>query len=350
VSASDAARVVAELRHALQALAQAGLGMQAAAQKAARAEDQLAALGLRRVAEGLHGVRRRLGQGVPVIEAATSCLRGAAAAAERVTEQTSPADASGLLRMSVAHVDTAERHIRAVLHELPKAEAEVAQFLRGAQPGPLLEILAQIRKDVGAAGAHGLEAKKYAEATIVRAAQLGTGGGAAASSGGAGPPVAPAASSGSESNKSADAREARRSWLRRMREGLAWHRRQQAAMWEAGGVSELYVEKPGEATGYHRVDHYNERRGQITSMKHTQLAEISLETARAYLREAKAKYSPGTAIASVPSTPERLQGKELEGRVYLRVPVQRQPVPPNILAIAEEFDVMIIDENGRIQR
>jgi len=324
--------------------------MQAAVQKAARAEDQLAALGLRRVAEGLHGVRRRLEQGSPVIYAASTCMRDAAEAAEWVTEQTSPEDASGLLRMSVAHVETAERHIRAVLHELPKAESEVAQFLRGAQPGPLPEILAQIRKDVGAAGARGSEARKYAEATIARAAQLGAGGGGLAGARGTDTPAATAPSSNPPSQEQSNQDEARRAWLRRMYKGLAWHRRQQAKMREGGGVSELYVAKPGEATGYHRVDHYNERRGQITSMKHTQLAEVSLDTARAYLREAEAKYAPGTPIASVPSTPKGLRGKKLEGRVYLRVPAQTQPVPDEVLLMARKLRVTIVDENGRIHR
>ncbi len=137
-----------------------------------------------------------------------------------------------------------------------------------------------------------------------------------------------------------------------MREGLAWHRERQSEMDALGGTSELYVEKPDHSTkatsGYHKVDHYSERKRRVYSMKHAQLADIALETAKGYLREAEAKYSPGTKIASVPSTPVEMRGRRLKGRLFLLVPVQSKSVPTEVLKYAKQLDIMIIDQNGKI--
>jgi hemagglutinin/hemolysin family protein len=52
---------------------------------------------------------------------------------------------------------------------------------------------------------------------------------------------------------------------------------------------------------YVRLDSYNPRTKEIVSRKCTQLSEISEGTAIRYLKELKAKYSPGAVIADVPS-------------------------------------------------
>jgi len=82
-------------------------------------------------------------------------------------------------------------------------------------------------------------------------------------------------------------------------------------------------------------------------MKHTQLSDVQLTTARAYLDEAMAKYGPGTRIADVPSNGPRtpgdpdLRGTTVEGRVILEVPQQMRPIPPEVLDYADELDVVI---------
>lgn len=52
---------------------------------------------------------------------------------------------------------------------------------------------------------------------------------------------------------------------------------------------------------YVRLDSYNPHVGEIVSRKHTQLSEVSEETAIRYLKELSDKYSPGSIIANVPS-------------------------------------------------
>lgn len=108
----------------------------------------------------------------------------------------------------------------------------------------------------------------------------------------------------------------------------------------------MYVDQDG--GGYNVVDHYNLAERRILSMKHTQLARIGLGTALEYVREASRKYSPGTRIANVPSTPEALRGLKLQGRLFLYVPAQKDPVPQEVLDLAKKLRVQIVDDTGRM--
>ncbi|PRY56105.1 protease prsW family protein [Knoellia remsis] len=147
-------------------------------------------------------------------------------------------------------------------------------------------------------------------------------------------------------------------WLRRVREGSKFHRAEQASLNQIpGGSSETYVRKVKPGTGdeieyfdtrYNRVDHYNDYERQIRSIKHTQLAEVQESTALRYLDELATKYKPGTPIADVPSTPERLLGKSLKGQMILHVPIQESPIPDAVLNRAADLNIKIIDITGRL--
>lgn len=138
-------------------------------------------------------------------------------------------------------------------------------------------------------------------------------------------------------------------WRRRMMEGRRWHTEQQQTLDALGGTSELYL-MTAQPNRYFIVDHYNRAAGMILSMKHTQLADIKPETARSYLLEAIKKYPPDTVIADVPSTPTVLRGQPLRGELYLHVPVQKKPVPQELIDFARTLRprIQIRDEDGRI--
>ncbi len=106
----------------------------------------------------------------------------------------------------------------------------------------------------------------------------------------------------------------------------------------------MYVENA--AGGQSILDSY-EPSVAIVSRKWTQLSEVSETTAKSYIREAAAKYSPGTTIANVPSS-GALAGQELRGTLYLEVPIQVNPVPKRVLDAAAESGVRIRDASGRV--
>jgi hypothetical protein len=109
--------------------------------------------------------------------------------------------------------------------------------------------------------------------------------------------------------------------------------------------NEVYVENP--AGGYFILDSYNPATGEIVSRKFAQLADTSLNSAIAYLREAARKYPPGATIANVPSSGV-LAGQKLQGSVYLEVPIQTMPIPQRILDAAKNHKVRIRDIEGRV--
>ena len=96
--------------------------------------------------------------------------------------------------------------------------------------------------------------------------------------------------------------------------------------------------------------------GEIVSRKYTQLSEILEKTAIGYLKELSEKYSPGSVIADVPSNRvganagifKENEGNILKGQMILEVPVQKEPVPENVLLKAQEEGITIRDIKGHI--
>ena len=130
--------------------------------------------------------------------------------------------------------------------------------------------------------------------------------------------------------------------------------------------NEVYLEAPKKATNlpegaptkhqYVRLDSYNPHTGDIVSRKYTQLSEVSEETAIRYLKELSDKYAPGSVIADVPSNRTGLnkgifevnQGDKLKGQMILEVPVQKKPIPQNVINYADKLRIKIRNTNNKL--
>ena len=140
-------------------------------------------------------------------------------------------------------------------------------------------------------------------------------------------------------------------WFKRIREGIAFNKERA----EFYPFNEVYLVSPKSGKKYVRLDSYNPRKGEIVSRKHTQLYEVSDETAIRYLKELKDKYAPGAIIADVPSNKTGVnreifkvnQGRDLKGQMILEVPVQEAEIPPNVLEYAKKHYIKIRDIKGK---
>ena len=130
--------------------------------------------------------------------------------------------------------------------------------------------------------------------------------------------------------------------------------------------NEVYLEAPKKAINlpegsptkhqYVRLDSYNPHTGEIVSRKYTQLSEVSEETAIRYLKELSDKYAPGTKIADVPSNIsganagifKENRGRTLHGQMILEVPVQKKPIPQNVINYADKLRIKIRNTNNKL--
>lgn len=143
-------------------------------------------------------------------------------------------------------------------------------------------------------------------------------------------------------------------WQQRRAEGNEFNEARRPVYTARGGVNEVTVHTKKKGR-YKFLDSYIHRR-EIVSRKHTQLAEITERTAFGYLRELEQKYRPGTRIAQTTRNDEKftaaglpdVPGQALYGRMYLEVPVQKQPVPDAVLAEARRLKIRIRDEAGTV--
>ena len=129
--------------------------------------------------------------------------------------------------------------------------------------------------------------------------------------------------------------------------------------------NEVYLEAPKKAINlpegsptkhqYVRLDSYVPGK-EIVSRKYTQLSEVSEETAIRYLKELSDKYAPGSIIADVPSNRTGLnkgifevnQGRDLKGQMILEVPVQKKPIPQNVINYADKLRIKIRNTNNKL--
>ena len=151
-------------------------------------------------------------------------------------------------------------------------------------------------------------------------------------------------------------------WFKRIREGIAFNK----ARAKFYPYNEVYLEAPKKAINlpegsptkhqYVRLDSYNPHTGEIVSRKYTQLSEVSEETAIRYLKELSDKYAPGSIIADVPSNRTGLnkgifevnQGRDLKGQMILEVPVQKKPIPQNVINYADKLRIKIRNTNNKL--
>lgn len=95
------------------------------------------------------------------------------AAASKATGQSSPEEAVEQLTITVSSVDTTHTSIQRAVQEARRLEGQVAQVLRGAQPGPLIQMLRGVRTSASQVGRQGLEGKKHAESAMAHGGRLG---------------------------------------------------------------------------------------------------------------------------------------------------------------------------------
>ena len=93
----------------------------------------------------------------------------------------------------------------------------------------------------------------------------------------------------------------------------------------------------------------------IAGLEYKRCREIDKERVkRAYFKAHYAHFvypnNPGFVISNVPSTPDLLRGRELEGKLILEVPAQVNPIPQSVLRAAQEENVIIRDTTGRIYK
>ena len=130
--------------------------------------------------------------------------------------------------------------------------------------------------------------------------------------------------------------------------------------------NEVYLEAPKKAINlpegsptkhrYVRLDSYNPHTGEIVSRKYTQLSEVSEETAIRYLKELSDKYAPGSIIADVPSNRTGANkgifdvngDNVLRGEMILEVPVQKKPIPQNVINYADKLRIKIRNTNNKL--
>ena len=129
--------------------------------------------------------------------------------------------------------------------------------------------------------------------------------------------------------------------------------------------NEVYLEAPKKAINlpegsptkhrYVRLDSYVPNK-EIVSRKYTQLSEVSEETAIRYLKELSEKYAPGSIIADVPSNRTGINkgifdvngDNVLRGKMILEVPVQKKPIPQNVIDYADKLRIKIRNTNNKL--
>ena len=129
--------------------------------------------------------------------------------------------------------------------------------------------------------------------------------------------------------------------------------------------NEVYLEAPKKAINlpegsptkylYVRLDSYVPNK-EIVSRKYTQLSEVSEETAIRYLKELSDKYAPGSIIADVPSNRTGVNkgifdvngDNVLRGEMILEVPVQKKPIPQNMINYADKLRIKIRNTNNKL--
>lgn len=178
MSAEDhAGQAVATLTQELAGLQAAANAAASAASHANGAVGQAQQAGFARVAEGLANLAGRIDKlSARLATAADQVTPGQQAAAE-VTAQTTPTQAIDKLTVTIGAVDTAHAAITEAVQETGEVETETAQLLEGAQPGPLLGMLRDVRTAAADAAEQGAAAKEHAQAGIATGQQVGGGAG-----------------------------------------------------------------------------------------------------------------------------------------------------------------------------
>lgn len=88
---------------------------------------------------------------------------------------------------------------------------------------------------------------------------------------------------------------------------------------------------------------------EIVKRENSQLAEVGLDVAHAYVDSCRRMYDIGEMIAdTLANRAAGIAGDSLAGRHILELPPQAAPIPPGILHYAASYEVIIRDTDGKV--
>jgi hypothetical protein len=88
---------------------------------------------------------------------------------------------------------------------------------------------------------------------------------------------------------------------------------------------------------------------EIVKRENSQLAEVGLDAAHAYVDSCRRMYDSGEMIAdTLANRATGIAGDALAGRHILELPPQAAPIPPGILHYAASYEVIIRDTDGKV--
>lgn len=296
--------------------------LQRAIRLARDSEQRMGRAGLRRIAYRLRDVVEDTRKSGQTLVAQRTAITETAARVQAVPDGATAEQVITALEPAVATLHDVPGHLGTATTNLRQLQATVADILKGAKPGPLIGLLGDVDTRVRQASAAVAEATTSAERILAAAREAGR-----LDAPGIGGPRP------TSSDPPAKQRRERPAWLRRMDDGNAFNDRDRVNY----DLNEIELE-----TGK-RMDSYVHGK-EIIERKYTQLAEIEEATAIGYLRSARRKYKEGNIIADKPRSqalcPE-LIGSPTRGKLILKVPAQKAPVPEAVLKAARRLRIEI---------
>lgn len=308
---------------------------------ARQVEQSLGRKGLRKLAYRMGDVVTGLGRVGQALVAERATLTESACQVAAVPAEAAAEQVIAALGPVAKHLADVPARVQATSAKVDGLQAEVAATLRGATPGPLLARLEQIKAPLPEVVASVAAAVQRTHEMIAAARAAGGIGGGAGSPVSAG--VTGAASGGVPRRQHPERPDSMPEpvW-RRICDGNQFNWDDQVNY----DLNEIRL-----TTGKVMDSYVHEE--EIIERKHTQLAEVQPATAIGYLRSARLKYRRGKRIADSPRNRElcpELVGERTKGKLVLKVPVQKAPVPDLVLAEARRLKIEIRDTEGRSYR
>jgi hypothetical protein len=173
---SQAQQVIACLNGEIAYLEKITATAEQAADLVRRSEQQAIQVGYPRVADGLHQIERRVLQAHEAVHRALGSSKQAIESAGQVTSKTTPEDAAQMLEAVASEIDGIHKSLLGTHSQIRKIEDEVAAVLRGAKPGPTLDLLEGMRTSLRQAASEGTKAKEHCKITGESGGRIGSGG------------------------------------------------------------------------------------------------------------------------------------------------------------------------------
>jgi len=173
---SQAQQVIASLQGEIAYVEKAVATTEQAIDLVQRSTQQAIQVGYPRVADGLHHIEQRLRQIHQIVHGALGSTKNAIDSAGQISNKTTPEDAEQMLGAVATEIDGVHKSLLGAHSQIRRIEDEVAAVLRGAKPGPTLDLLEGVRKYLSEAARHGTQAKEHCKSTGESGGQIGSGG------------------------------------------------------------------------------------------------------------------------------------------------------------------------------